>query len=128
VATATPADGLSAPNDSCQATLSVVTTAGQSTITLPGGTANFPVDIPNQGGLADNSATPYPTNQLGTPEASDPADTVVVASANTPAADYVVSGSGTNTLTLAQPATLSGTVSMTFGGVPSVQAVNFPQS
>ena len=128
VATATPADGLSAPNDSCQATLSVVTTAGQSTITLPGGTANFPVDIPNQGGLADNSATPYPTNQLGTPEASDPADTVVVASANTPAADYVVSGSGTNTLTLAQPATQSGTVSMTFGGVPSVQAVNFPQS
>jgi len=127
----TPADGQAAPTDSCQAALQVYTTAGSTQITLASGD-RFPVDIRNQGGLVDSSAQPYPTNQSGTPEASDPADTVVVASANTPSADYVVSGSGTNALTLAQPATVSTTseqpVVMTFGGVPAVTSVAPPQS
>ena len=123
--TATPADGLSAPNDSCQASLKVNTTSGLNTVTLTAG-GSFPVDIPNQGGLSDNSATPYPTDIAD--YASDPADSVVVGSANTPLGAYVVSGSGTTTLTLSAAATNTGTVTMTFGGVPSVTSVANSQS
>jgi len=128
VTPSTPADGQPAPNDTCQASLQVYTTAGSDQITLAAG-GNFPADIPSQGGLADNSGTPYPTDI--TAYASDPADTVVVASANTPSGDYVASGSGTSTLTLSAPATVTdntGTgVTMTFGGVPAVQSVTKSQ-
>jgi hypothetical protein len=107
-ATATPADGISAPNNSCAATLPVNTTSGSSQITLASGT--FPPSIVNAGGLVGGG-------------------NVGITNAEFPAGTTVVSGAGTSTLTLsnAASATASG-VSTVFGGVPAVTAVANPQT
>jgi hypothetical protein len=109
VAIGTPADNQAAPNNTCSANLSVVTTSGSSTITLPGA-GSFPPDITNAGSLP----APY--------------DNVSVVGTGIPTGDYVSSGGGTTTLTLNAPATASGTVTVDFLGVPPVTAVASPQT
>jgi hypothetical protein len=107
----TPADGQAAPNNTCAASLAVNTTAGSTAITLASG-ASFPVDIPNASGLANGTS-------------------VTVTGTGIPAGTTVSSGSGTTTLTLSAAATATsaaGGVSVVFGGVPSVTAVNSPQT
>ncbi len=107
-ATATPADGISAPNNSCAATLPVNTTSGSNQITLASGT--FPPDIVNAGGLVGGG-------------------NVGITNANFPAGTTVVSGAGTGTLTLSNNATTTGTgVTTVFAGVPAVTAVANPQT
>jgi hypothetical protein len=107
-ATATPADGIAAPNDSCAASLAVNTTSGSNQISLASGT--FPPDIVNAGGLVGGA-------------------NVGISNANFPSGTTVVSGAGTSTLTLSQNATASGTgVSTVFAGVPAVTAVASPQT
>jgi hypothetical protein len=105
---ATPADGISAPNNSCAASLAVNTTSGQPTITLASGT--FPPDIAGTGGLVGGGS-------------------VGITNANFPSGTTVVSGAGTSTLTLSNNATASGTaVPTVFAGVPAVTAVASPQT
>ncbi len=107
-AIATPADGVSAPNNSCAATLPVNTTSGSNQITLASGT--FPPDIVNAGGLVGGG-------------------NVGITNANFPAGTTVVSGAGTGTLTLSNNATTTGTgVTTVFAGVPAVTAVANPQT
>jgi hypothetical protein len=108
-ATATPADNVPAPNNTCAASLSVTTTAGSPTITLTAG-GNFPVDILNAGALVGGAS-------------------VGVTDADVPAGTTVVSGAGTSTLTLSQDATVSGTnVATVFAGVPAITSVASPQT
>jgi hypothetical protein len=108
-AVSTPADGQAAPNNTCAASLPVSTTSGSSTITLTAG-GNFPADIVNAGGLAGGNSS-----LSGSP------DNVGVVDADFPAGTYVVSGAGTNSLTLSQSATATATsVSTVFSGVPAV--------
>jgi hypothetical protein len=104
----TPADGVPAPNSTCAATLVVTSTSGSNTITLPGG-ANFPADIYNAGGLVGGA-------------------NVGVVNSNFPSGTYVVSGAGTNTLTLSQSATGSANAATSFTGVPGVTTVASPQN
>jgi hypothetical protein len=105
---ATPADGISAPNNSCAASFLVNTTSGQDTISLASGT--FPPDIVGTGGLVGGG-------------------NVGVSNADFPAGTTVVSGAGTSTLTLSNNATTSGTgVSTVFAGVPAVTSVASPQT
>jgi hypothetical protein len=109
-AIATPADGLAAPNNSCAAAFAVDTTMGSNTITVDGG-GNFPVDIPNAGGLANGTS-------------------VTVTGTGIPAGTTVSSGSGTNTLTLSANASATspvGGVKVVFGGVPAVTKVTDTQ-
>ena len=108
-AVSTPADGQAAPNNTCAASLPVSTTSGSTTITLTAG-GNFPADIVNAGGLAGGNST-----LSGSP------NNVGVVDADFPAGTYVVSGAGTNSLTLSQSATATATsVSTVFSGVPAV--------
>ena len=107
-AIATPADGISAPNNACAASLAVNTTSGQDTITLASGT--FPPDIAGTGGLVGGGS-------------------VGITNANFPSGTTVVSGAGTSTLTLSNNATASGTaVPTVFAGVPAVTAVASPST
>jgi hypothetical protein len=107
-ATATPADGISAPNNACAASLPVNTTSGSNQITLASGT--FPPDIVNAGGLVGGG-------NVGVTDAEFPAGTTVV------------SGAGTATLTLSNTASGTATgVSTVFAGVPAVTAVANPQT
>jgi hypothetical protein len=107
-ATATPADGISAPNTTCAASLPVNVSSGSNQITLASGT--FPPDIVNAGGLVGGG-------------------NVGVTNADFPAGTTVVSGAGTSTLTLSNPATTTATgVSTVFAGVPSVTSVANPQT
>jgi hypothetical protein len=106
--TAQPADNQPAPNTTCAASLPVNTTSGSNTITLASG--NFPTDIVGTGGLVGGTS-------------------VGVLNADFPAGTTVVSGGGTNTLTLSNNATATGTaVPTTFQGVPSITAVASPNT
>jgi hypothetical protein len=110
VSPVTPLDAVPAPNDTCSASLPVTTTIGTNTITLTTGGPAFPASIVNAGGLNGSQV--------------NGANNVVVNDTNFPAGTYVVSGAGTNTLTLSQNATASGTsVTTTFTGVPAVTSV-----
>jgi hypothetical protein len=108
-AVSVPADNQPAPNTNCAANLPVTTSSGSTSITLTGG-GNFPADIVNSGGLVGGAS-------------------VGILSANFPAGTTVVSGAGTSTLTLSQPATADGSgIGTTFLGVPAVTAVASSQN
>jgi hypothetical protein len=108
-AISTPADGQAAPNNTCSASLPVSSTSGSDTITLTAG-GNFPPDIVNAGGLVGGG-------------------NVGIVNADFPAGTTVVSGGGTSTLTLSQPASATGSSESTvFSGVPEVTSVSNTQS
>jgi hypothetical protein len=105
----TPADNIAAPNNSCAASLMVNTTAGSDQITLTAG-GDFPIDIPNAGGLVGGG-------------------NVGVSNAYFPSGTTVVSGAGTSTLTLSNNAMNNETgVPTVFAGVPAVTSVASPQN
>jgi hypothetical protein len=107
--TSVPADNVPAPNTTCAANLPVTTTTGSTSISLTAG-GNFPPDIVNSGQLVGNAS-------------------VGIISASFPTGTTVISGAGTSTLTLSNPASASGTsVSTTFTGVPSVTSVASSQN
>jgi hypothetical protein len=115
----TPADGIAAPNNTCAASLPITTTTGSNTVTLTAG-GNFPPDIVNAGQV-------YTTNSQTGVVAQNA--NVTVTGAGIPAGTYVVSGGGTNTLTLSQNVTTGASgVATVFGGVPAVTAVANTQS
>jgi hypothetical protein len=114
----TPLDNLAAPNDTCAAALPVVTTAGSATITLQSA-GNFPVDIHSAGSLGGGYANVTVAGGGGLPAVTSPQSTPLA---------YVVSGGGTSTITLSQDATTSGDATLVFYGVPSVVAVDQPQT
>jgi len=109
-AISTPADNLAAPNNTCAASLTVNIAANSNQITLASGT--FPPDIVNAGGLVGGGS-------------------VGISNADFAAGTTVVSGAGTNTLTLSRTSTNSTAatgIATVFSGVPSVTAVSSPQS
>ena len=109
-AISTPADNLAAPNNTCAASLSVNIAANSNQITLASGT--FPPDIVNAGGLVGGGS-------------------VGISNADFAAGTTVLSGAGTNTLTLSttstNPTAATG-IATVFSGVPSVTTVQSPQS
>ncbi|HXN62821.1 MAG TPA: hypothetical protein VN886_20410, partial [Acidimicrobiales bacterium] len=129
-ATATPLDGVPAPNNTCAASLNVNTTQGSNTVTLTSGGA-FPVDIVNQGQLP-GSVSGFQANSVIVSDPQFASGTYVVSGAST---ETYNSGTSTwnyvpsLTLTLSQPAAATATgVATVFYGVPAVTSVGSPNT
>ena len=114
VSPANPADNTAAPNDDCVAQIPVTTQSGSSTVTFAG---------PNYDGTTF-PASIIPASDYGPVGAGVPTPGTVVeiagASGAVPANTAVTSNGGSTTLTLSNPISTTGTITLEFYGVPSV--------